>query len=1334
MNRIYRSIWNDKTGTFVAASEHVKGAGKRSSSGTSPASGSLRFMLKGLAASLMLAFGGQVFALPTGGVVSAGSAGIAGGTGAMTVNQSSQNVAINWQGFSIGSGEAVRFVQPNGSSVALNRVLGSDPSSILGSLSANGKVFLVNPNGILFGQGAAVNVGGLVASTLNISDSDFMAGNYQFFGAGKGTVENLGAINADGGYVALLGANVSNQGVISARLGTVALAAGQAVTLDLAGDGLLNVAVTQGAVNALVDNGGLIRADGGQVLLTAQAAGDLLQSAVNNTGVIEAQTLQNHNGTIKLLGGMQDGSVNVGGKLDASAPDGGDGGFVETSAAHVKVADNAVVTTRSVQGQSGNWLIDPTDFTIATTGGDMTGTALTTSLAGGAVTILSSNGASGTKGDVNVNAPVSWSANMLTLTASNDINVNAVMTASGAASLALNPGTGTVVTGRDSLGNFIGRVDFSGAGTLAIGGTSYTVINSLGAPGSITGTDLQGINGSAGNLAGHYALGANIDATATGTAPWGAGFLPIGVFTGTFDGLGHTITGLTINRSGTADVGLFGNVAAGTSTLRNVGLVGGSVTGAAGTGGLIGNSGAGVSVNNVSNTGSVSGAAGSGGLIGSNGAGNAVSNSYATGAVSGAAGTGGLVGSNGAGSLVSNSYAIGNVTGAAGAAGVGGLLGSNGDLSTVSKSYAAGNVTMSGAGGASVGGLVGSNSTGNVSDSYATGNIVGNNAAGVGGLMGSNTSAAVHNTYAVGSVSGSGAGVGALVGSSNPGTVTDSYWNSDTSTTQTTAGGGIGMTTANMKKQLDFTSATAANNPDAPTWDFANTWFMYEGKTYPLLRPFMRPLTVTANSASATYNGTAQTGGGGVSYSSTPNVNLLGTVSTSGGGTSVGSYAITPSGLYSNQQGYIISYANGAVTISPASLTVTAANISKSYGQTATPTAYTAAGLVGGDTIGSVTETSAGTAATASVAGSPYAITPSVATGGSFVPGNYTIAYVNGALTVIPVALTVTASSVTKNYGQAPTLSAFTAAGLVNGDTIGSVTETSAGQPATASVAGSPYAITPSAATGGSFVPGNYTIAYVDGVLTVIPGTLTVTAADITKIYGQTPTLTSFTAAGLANGDTVTGVTETSPGQPAAASVAGSPYAITPSVAIGNFVPANYTIAYVNGVLKVITAPLTIAAPDVTMSYGQTPVLSTFTPTGLLNGDTVGSVTGTSPGTLANASSTGGSYAITPSSATGGTFTPSNYSIGYVDGTLMVTSAIVPSETVPTVPGESPANSWMPGIVLAAPPPQLLTIAAAEVPATPPPVVQQQAPIVVPAEAPRKPYVAPRRPRKQDLN
>jgi filamentous hemagglutinin family protein len=224
---------------------------------------------------LALAMASAANATPTGGVVASGQAGIVQAGGNTTVTQTTSNVVINWQSFDIAADQTVQFVQPGSSSVALNRVLGADPTVIMGRLTSNGQVFLLNPNGVLFGVGSSVSVGGLVASTMSITDADFMAGNYAFTGAGNGTVVNRGAIDAPGGYVALMGRTVSNQGVISARLGSVVLAGAEAVTLDVAGDGLLNVGVERGAVNALVENRGLIQADGGHVLLTAQAAGDL---------------------------------------------------------------------------------------------------------------------------------------------------------------------------------------------------------------------------------------------------------------------------------------------------------------------------------------------------------------------------------------------------------------------------------------------------------------------------------------------------------------------------------------------------------------------------------------------------------------------------------------------------------------------------------------------------------------------------------------------------------------------------------------------------------------------------------------------------------------------------------------------------------------------------------------------------------------------------------------------------------------------------------------------------------------------------------------------------
>ncbi|OAL76779.1 filamentous hemagglutinin [Acinetobacter sp. SFB] len=452
MNRIYRSICNLRTGTFIAVSENARSAGKKSSLCNTMSNSSVDFALKTLAVSLLVICGTSLaYAQPVGGVVSAGNANISTLPGNMTIQQTSQNVAINWQSFNINRGESVNFVQPNSNSIALNRVLGSDASSIMGNLSANGKVFLINPNGVLFGKTASVNVGGLVASTLNISDADFMANNYKFSGTETGMVLNQGSINTtDGGFVALLGANVSNQGVIAAKLGTVALAAGKAMTLDVAGDKLLNIVVNQDVVNALVENGGLIQANGGQVLMTTQTAGSLLGNAVNNTGVIQAQTIQNVKGTIKLLAGMQNGSTLVAGTIDASALTGGSGGFIETSAAKVRISDTAKITTSAPLGQTGTWLIDPQDFNV---GGDSTdnisGATLSALLVTNSVIISTLTGLNTTQagtppltnqntaivvnGDINIKEAVSWSASSspttLTLRAERDVNINQAVTA-----------------------------------------------------------------------------------------------------------------------------------------------------------------------------------------------------------------------------------------------------------------------------------------------------------------------------------------------------------------------------------------------------------------------------------------------------------------------------------------------------------------------------------------------------------------------------------------------------------------------------------------------------------------------------------------------------------------------------------------------------------------------------------------------------------------------------------------------------------------------------------------------------------------------------------------
>lgn len=145
----------------------------------------------------------------------------------MSINQHTDKLITNWNDFSVGKGERVTFNQPGKSSIALNRVIGTNASNIQGRINANGQVFLVNPNGVVFGQGAQVNVGGLVASTRSISDDDFKAGKYNFSGNSPAEIINNGDIIADqGGSVALLGTNVRNDGVIQAQMGRVALGAG----------------------------------------------------------------------------------------------------------------------------------------------------------------------------------------------------------------------------------------------------------------------------------------------------------------------------------------------------------------------------------------------------------------------------------------------------------------------------------------------------------------------------------------------------------------------------------------------------------------------------------------------------------------------------------------------------------------------------------------------------------------------------------------------------------------------------------------------------------------------------------------------------------------------------------------------------------------------------------------------------------------------------------------------------------------------------------------------------------------------------------------------------
>ena len=609
MNRFFRLVWSAVNQCFVAVAEHVKvrGHGKTAEPlAKRYVIPSLMIMIAVIVTASHCTFvfaGPAVNALPTQGQVVGGIVKITQSGTAMTIQQSTARAAIDWNNFYVGRDASVTFQQPNQSAVILNRVVGTSPSEIFGRVSANGQVFIVNPGGVYFSPTASVNVGGLVATTHNIAPSDFMAGSTTFNRNGAtGSVINEGHLSADlGGYIALLAPEVRNNGVVLATQGTIAMVAGENVTLNFNSDRTLaGVTVSKSTIATLVENKQAVLAPDGLVILSAQSADNLKKGIVNNSGSIEAKGMVSDGGRILLEASdviQHTGSINadatqtgtgLGGNVkviaDLSNPNsqttisgsisakggstGGDGGFVETSGSHLKIADSAKVVTSAAKGKSGTWLIDPDGFTISTeVGADITGLTLSLMLIENDVVILSSQGIQ-TQGIINVNDNVTWSANKLTLTATNDINIRGVMRVKGTGTLEMNTGSGHYVNVGMDLNGFVGSVNFdnSGAGLLKINGQDYTVINDLGEQGSQTGLDLQGIRS---NLMGYYALGKNIDASSTSSWNSSRGFEPIGqgdpmvhqsdlYFGGVFNGLGHSVSNLNeLNPGGYA--GLFGS-------------------------------------------------------------------------------------------------------------------------------------------------------------------------------------------------------------------------------------------------------------------------------------------------------------------------------------------------------------------------------------------------------------------------------------------------------------------------------------------------------------------------------------------------------------------------------------------------------------------------------------------------------------------------------------------------------------------------------------------------------------------------------------------------------
>ena len=740
--------------------------------------------------------------LPTGGRVAAGSAVVggvvagAGGRGlggaSLTVSQSSSKAILDWTGFSIGSGGTVRF--DNGSGATLNRVTGTSLSSIQGLLSATGSVYLINPNGVIIGRSGVVDVGGrFVASTLDVADGDFLAGGaLSFTGPSTASVVNLGRVGALGGDVALVGARVENDGTITAVAGEGALIAGSRVLMrDASLDGGRFAVLAGGSATSATNRGTIqaadaeLRAEGGSVYALA---GDT--SGVERASGIQVQGTTAGQGRVWLV--ADGGTLEVSGQVVAQGV-GGTAGAIETSGGTVKLGQ------ARIDAHGGVWTVDPYDLTI-----DATAAASLSASLNAGTSVVEQTTAGGTSGagvadasgsgDIYVAAPISWSTPAaLTLSAYRDIDLEAPITASGAGAL-------TLITDNSGAGNggafnaLGGSVRFTGggaqpSGSLRIGvGTATPVAYTLVADLATLSADI------AANNSGAYALARPIDAGQTSYSTIPLASTETTAFAGRLEGLGNTISNLTLNDSTDTYVGLFGLIAA-TGVVRDLSLANVAVTGGdeANVGALVGfNSGSltGVQVQGAVAGGvgaSVGGLAGAtdgailaalatttvsatggdvGGVAGSNYSGGAITIGVARSVVSGGddGAVGGLVGYNDG--AISGSHAGGAVTGGAGAI-AGGLVGLND--STIQTSYATAPVVAQGtdATGApsQVGGLVGANIVGGaITNSYASGPATGGAGASVGGLVGYNA-ASVTASYALGAASGGDQGdVGGLVG------------------------------------------------------------------------------------------------------------------------------------------------------------------------------------------------------------------------------------------------------------------------------------------------------------------------------------------------------------------------------------------------------------------------------------------------------------------------------------------------------------------------------------------------------------------------------------------
>ncbi|MBG6459603.1 filamentous hemagglutinin N-terminal domain-containing protein [Pseudomonas aeruginosa] len=1171
------------------------------------------------------------------------------------IDQSTQRAIINWKGFDVSADEAVRFNQPGVTSSTLNRVTAGQESVIAGRISAPGQVIIYNSNGVVFSGSAKVDVGSLITTTANISDEHFRQGKLIFDQPGNpdARIVNDGSISvAEKGLAAFVAPSVANNGVINARLGTVAMAAGNAATIDLYGDGLVSIAVTDPVTRkpqdaqALVSNGGAIQADGGSVLITAEQASRVVDNAVNLSGVILARGTEVREGSVALV--SKSGDIQVAGKIDVSGPK--NGGDVLVSGQQVALASTARIDARGA-AQGGSVRI----------GGDFQG-----------------------RGEL----PRAKNA---TLAKGASIDVSATGKGNGGLAVVWSDGNtrmdGRILARGGAQGGNGGLVETSGKVNLSIADSAYV---SVAAPYGNGGTWLLdpttlrivASGGTSGSVGG--ANGASGDATVNASVVTGAlagGKVTLSasdrlsmeapLITSNLGGASRGLELIATGPAGAVDISapiLFRN---GSLAIRAGGNINFLSGGTPQTSGIV-DLGSGTLWMQTSTAGKISQQAGTA-LIAANLAGRAGSidlaswDNYAGNlALQTFNGTLKYRQSNATGVTTSGTvfdpFINQSMTGTAQ-----NIVSSVGTRILEANSVGTtGNYTLTADGNSEFDRLVftalpyrrvsGSASfpTNDSSDYLVTNlryQVNGSNVTATpnGGAPSGFTVAAGNGSVTTWTgnwgTSWGVKGFGGVIG------VTDELqYDVGTGLTEELIFG-LGGKTSRVDTRLDLFMREGAFNSFA---ERAQVEMFKTTTTAGDILSRQQTATLTANDATRVYgdvNPTLTATMSGINaidayVNSQFNDLYQATASTTATQASnVGQYAITGNANGSEyfSQRYQLVRQDGKLTVTPAQLIVSADAKTKVYGDADPTLTYQVSGLKNGDTAGAVLNGGS----LSRVAGENVGVYGINQGGLGLVSANYDLSYQGNNLTITKALLNVIADAKTKVYGDADPALTYQVSGLKNGDTAGAVLNGGG----LSRVAGENVGVYGINQGDLALNSGNYDLSYQGNNLTITKALLNVIADAKTKVYGDADPSLTYQVSGLKNGDTAGAVLNGG----SLSRVAGENVGVYGINQGGlGLVSANYDLNYQGNNLTITKALLNVIADAKTKVYGDADPSLTYQVSGLKNGDTAGSIlTG---GLNRAAGENVGVYGINQGDLA---LNSGNYDLSYQGNNLTITKALL---------------------------------------------------------------------------